>query len=208
MTREMQKAIKDSKAEAALLVRYANPKSKSKPTAEQVIEILKRHVPYCGANRPVIKKFTVSKYNRNSIQRSAHFIVELDNEKKWDISAFESLKGRTPEEKEADKTATFPSGLFNIFHDEIKEPEQKEEEAKTMKKTIEGVVCDTKTATKIAEEDNYLYGLWSHTETLYLTADGYYFIATVGNGRDLLWGRDGIRLVRAWEEDFYGKYFY
>ena len=172
----MQKAIKDSKAEAALLVRYANPKSKSKPTAEQVIEILKRHIPYCGTVRPIIEKFTVTKFNRNSIQRSAHFIVELDNGKKWDISAFESLKGRTPEEKEADKTATFPSGLFNIFHDEIKvpetEPEQKEEEAKTMKKTIEGVVCDTKTATKIAEEDNYLYGLWSHTDTLYLTQIG------------------------------------
>lgn len=138
MTREMQKAIKERKAEAALLVRYANPKSKSKPTAEQVLEVLKRHIPYCGTIRPIIEKFTVSEFNRNPIQRSAHFLVELDNGKQWDISAYESLKGRTPEEKEADKTATFPSGLFTIFHDEIKapeiEPEQKEEEAGTMKR--------------------------------------------------------------------------
>ncbi|CDC05058.1 unknown [[Clostridium] leptum CAG:27] len=138
MTREMQKAIKERKAEAALLVQYANPKSKSKPTIEQVLEVLKRHIPYCGPIRPVIEKFTVSEFNRNPIQRSAHFLVELDNGKQWDISVYESLKGRTPEEKEADKTATFPSGLFNIFHDEIQAPEtelkQKEEEAGTMKR--------------------------------------------------------------------------
>lgn len=138
MTREMQKAIKERKAEAALLVRYANPKSKSKPTTEQVLEVLKRHIPYCGTIRPAIEKFAVTEFNRNPIQRSAHFIVELDNGKKWDISVYESLKGRTPEEKEADKTATFPSGLFKIFHDEIKapetEPEQKEKKAETMKR--------------------------------------------------------------------------
>lgn len=138
MTREMQKAVKESKAEAALLVRYANPKSRSKPTTEQVLEVLKRHIPYCGTIRPAIEKFTVTEFNRNPIQRSAHFLVELDNGKQWDISVYESLKGRTPEEKEADKTATFPSGLFNIFHDEIKAPEtereQKEEEAETMKR--------------------------------------------------------------------------
>lgn len=138
MTREMQKAIKERKAEAALLVRYANPKSKSKPTVEQVLEVLKRHIPYCGTIRPAIEKFTVTEFNRNPIQRSAHFLVELDNGKQWDISVYENLKGRTPEEKEADKTTTFPSGLFNIFHDEIKapetEPEQKEKEADTMKR--------------------------------------------------------------------------
>ena len=137
MTREMQKAIKERKAESALLVRYANPKSKSKPTTEQVIEVLKRHIPYCGANRPAIEKFAVTEFNRNPIQRSAHFLVELDNGKQWGISVYESLKGRTPEQKEEDKTATFPSGLFTIFHDEIKqaaEPEQKEEEANTIKR--------------------------------------------------------------------------
>lgn len=137
MTREMQKSIKERKAEAALLVRYANPKSKSKPTAGQVLEVLKRHIPYRGTVRPVITKFTVSEFNRNPIQRSAHFLVELDNGKQWDISAYESLRGRTPEEKEADKSATFPSGLFKIFHDEIKAPEteqEQKEEAETTKR--------------------------------------------------------------------------
>lgn len=133
MTKEMQKAIKERKAEAALVVRYANPKSKSKPTTEQVLEILKRHIPYCGTIRPAIEKFTVSKFNRNPIQRSVHFLVELDNGKKWDISVYENLRGRTPEEKEADKTATFPSGLFNIFHDEIKAPETEPEQVETEK---------------------------------------------------------------------------
>lgn len=119
MIRTMQKRIRESKAKAALLVRYANPKSKSKPTDEQVLEVLKCHIPYCGTNRPTIKKFTVTEFNRNTIIKTAHFLVELDNGKKWDISAYENLKGRTLEQKEADKTATFPSGLFNIFHDEI-----------------------------------------------------------------------------------------
>lgn len=122
MRRETMELIREIKAEAALLVRYANPKSKSKPTDEQILEILKRHIPYRGTVRPVIETFTVSEFNRNSIQRSAHFIVELDNGKKWDISVYERLTGRTTEEKEADKTATFPSGLFRIFHDEIKAP--------------------------------------------------------------------------------------
>lgn len=79
MTRTMQKRIRESKAKAALLVRYANPKSKSKPTDEQVLEVLKCNIPYRGTNRPTIKKFTVTEFNRNPIQRSAHFFVELDN---------------------------------------------------------------------------------------------------------------------------------
>lgn len=119
MTRAMQMLIRENKEKAALLVRYANPKSKSKPTVEQVFEIFKRQIPYRGTALPVIEKFTVSKFNRNPIQRSAHFIVELDNGKKWEISAYERLRGRTPREKEADKTATFPSGLFTIFTKEL-----------------------------------------------------------------------------------------
>lgn len=71
-----------------------------------------------------------------------------------------------------------------------------------MKRTIEGITCDTNTATKIAEEDNYMYGYWTHTDTLYRTPDGYYFIATVGNGRDVMWGRDGIRICLAGEAKF------
>lgn len=137
MTREMLKRIREHKAEAALLVRYANPKSKSKPTAEEVLAILYRHIPYCGTVRPIINSFSVDRFNRNAIIKSAYFVVELDNGKRYQISAYENLTGRTPEEKEADKTAKFPSGLFTIFHDEIKtpdtEPEEKEEEKETMK---------------------------------------------------------------------------
>ena len=131
MNREQMKRIRESKAEATLLVRYANAKSRNKPTAEQVLEVLKRHIPYCGTIRPAIEKFVVTYYNANAVIKTARFRVELDNGKAWEITAYQNFKGRTPEEREADKTATFPSGLFNIFHDEIKqetEPEQKEED--------------------------------------------------------------------------------
>lgn len=137
MTRETMKRIRQAKENAALLVRYANPKSKSKPTEEQVLEILYRHIPYRGTVRPIIKSFTVTRFERNRIIRCAYFVVELDNGKHYEISAYEHLTGRTPEQKEEDKTATYPSGLFTIFHDEIKAPgkEQlkKKKEAKTMK---------------------------------------------------------------------------
>lgn len=121
MTRDMMKRIKKNKENAALLVRYANPKSKSKPTEEEVLEILYRHIPYCGT-RPAIKSFTVSRFNRNKIIKCAYFVVELDNGKTYEISAYQDLKGRTPEQKEEDKTAEYPSGLFTIFHTEIKAP--------------------------------------------------------------------------------------
>lgn len=137
MTREMQQRIKKAKENAAILVRYANPKSKSKPTVETVLEILHRHIPYCGTVRPVITNFTVSEFHRNTIIKSARFIVKLDNGKSYEITAYEDLKGRTPEQREEDKTATYPSGLFTIFHTEIKTPdntpEQKQEEKATMK---------------------------------------------------------------------------
>jgi hypothetical protein len=118
MNREMQKMIKASKQRAAELVRYANPRSKSKPSVECVTEILLGSIPYCQ-ERPIISSFAVTRYNRNCLIRSARFQVEITNGKAWEIDAYEHLKGRTPEEKERDKTATFPSGLFNIFHSEI-----------------------------------------------------------------------------------------
>lgn len=118
MTRDMQKSIKGNKQRAAELVRYANPKSKNRPSIERITEILSMHVPYCG-KKPAITNFSVMSYHKNSIIKTAYYRVELDNGKAWKITAYQHLKGRTPEEKEADKTATFPSGLFNIFHDEI-----------------------------------------------------------------------------------------
>lgn len=124
MTREMMNNIKRAKEQAKLLVRYANPKSKSKPTEQQVLEILHRHIPYCGTVRPTIEKFTVSRFSRNEIIRSAYFVVELDNGEKYEISAYEDLKGRTPEEREADKIADYPSGLFTIFTAKLKNRKQ------------------------------------------------------------------------------------
>lgn len=119
MTREMQALVKRAKEQAAVLVRYANPRSKSKPMLDQVKNILSRHIPYCNGVVPAIVSFEVSEFHRNSIIRSAYFIVAVENGKKYEISAYEHLTGRTPEQREADKTADFPSGLFTIFHDEI-----------------------------------------------------------------------------------------
>jgi hypothetical protein len=118
MTREMLRMVKENKERAAELVRYANPRSKSKPSVERITELLQVHIPY-KTDRPVVTSFSVIRWNRNPIIRSAQYKVETADGKVWRIDAYEHLKGRTLEEKEADKTATFPSGLFNIFHSEI-----------------------------------------------------------------------------------------
>ena len=104
MTREMQALVKRAKEQAAVLV---------------VKNILARHIPYCNGVVPAIVSCEVSEFHRNSIIRSACFIVAVENGKKYEISAYEHLTGRTPEQREADKTAEFPSGLFTIFRDEI-----------------------------------------------------------------------------------------
>lgn len=118
MTRETMKRIKESKQRAAELVRYANPKSRKRPTMEHITEIMERNIPYCG-EKPVITNIRVMEYHKNSIIETAYFRVDTADGKAFKITACKNLKGRTPEEKEADKTAQFPSGLFNIFHDEI-----------------------------------------------------------------------------------------
>lgn len=118
MTREMMKRVKESKQRAAELIQYANPKSRRRSTIERITELLSGHIPYSG-EKPVITSVSVMEYHRNDIIESAHFKVETAEGKAFKITAYKDLKGRTPEEKEADKTAEFPSGLFNIFHDEI-----------------------------------------------------------------------------------------
>lgn len=128
MTRDTMKRIKESKQRAAELIRYANPRSKSEPTAERVEELLLTHIPY-RTERPTITSFEVTRYNVNRLIRSARFLVETSDGKTWEIDAYEHLKGRTPEEKEADKVATFPSGLFNVFHSEIKRTEESNDNA-------------------------------------------------------------------------------
>jgi hypothetical protein len=118
MTKEMQKQIRENKQKAIILVQYANPKSKIHPSLETVTEILSRNIPYC-IEKPVITSIKVIGYNQNSIIKSARYQVELANGKIFNIDAYQNLTGRTQEEKERDKTETFPSGLFNIFHSEV-----------------------------------------------------------------------------------------
>jgi hypothetical protein len=119
MNREMQRRIRERKQEAAELIRYANVKSKTHPTIERVTEIISQHIPYSG-EKPSITSIEVIECHKNDIIRSAYFKVVVSNGKAFKISAYQNLKGRTQIEKEADKTETFPSGLFNIFHDEIR----------------------------------------------------------------------------------------
>lgn len=118
MTRETMKRIKESKQRAAELVRYANPKSRKRPTMERITEIMERNIPYCG-QKPIITNISVTEYHKNNIIETAYFRVDTTDGKAFKITAYKNLKGRTPEKKEADKTAEFPSGLFNIFHEEI-----------------------------------------------------------------------------------------
>ena len=122
MTREMMKRIRERKQEAAELVRYATPRTgriHNWPSKEHVAEILIQHIPYM-TERPTITDFRVLYYNRNRIIKSAKYRVETSDGKAWEIDAYENLTGRTPQQKEEDKTADFPSGLFKIFHEEIK----------------------------------------------------------------------------------------
>lgn len=119
MKMEMLKRVKEVRQEAAELVRYANPRSRIRPTYEWVVEKMVRHIPYgCGA-RPVIKSVTVKSYECNRIIKTARFLVETESRGTWEITAYEDRVARTPAEREADKEASFPSGLFKIFHDKV-----------------------------------------------------------------------------------------
>ena len=118
MTKDMQKIIQERKSEAAELVKYANPKSKTRKTVEEITEILSRYIPRCG-DSPFITQLHILDYHKNNIIKTARFIVEVSNGKNYEITAYQDLTGRTQAEKEADKTAMFPSGLFNIFYKEI-----------------------------------------------------------------------------------------
>lgn len=77
-----------------------------------------REAYVCG-EKPVITDISVTEYHKNSIIETAYFKVNTADGRTFEITAYKNLKGRTPEEKEADRTATFPSGLFTIFHGEI-----------------------------------------------------------------------------------------
>jgi len=121
MTREMQQTIKRRKQEAADLVRFANPRSKSKPTAEQIKDILLPHIPYSySEGKPVITEFSIKSFSTNHMVGYADYLVKLETGKMWMISAYDHKTGRTPKQRAEDKTADWPSGYFVIFHDEVK----------------------------------------------------------------------------------------
>lgn len=118
MKRDMQEAIKKSKQEASELIKYANPKSRNRPSLERVTDIVSRRIPY-RLDKPIITSISITSYSRNNLIKTARFKVETAAGKVFEISAYQYLTGRTQEQKEEDKTATFPSGLFNIFHSVI-----------------------------------------------------------------------------------------
>jgi len=122
MTREMQRRIRENKQEAVELIRYAAPQNgrtlKNCPSVGSVTKILEKHVLYNG-EKPVITNIEIIDYSKNDIIKSAHFRVKTAEGRTFKITAYQELKGRTQEQKEYDKTAMFPSGLFNVFHDEI-----------------------------------------------------------------------------------------
>jgi len=115
MKRDMLQLVAETKRKANKLIRYANPRSKARPTIEEVKKIIQRNIPYkrSGA-RPVIEEIIVREYHKNPIQKSAHFFVITDIGI-FEISVYERIGAQPAEEKECDKTETFPSGLFKIF---------------------------------------------------------------------------------------------
>lgn len=118
MTREMKKRIAENKRMAAELIRFANSRSKSRPSRERVTEILDMHIPYC-LEKPAITVFKVVRYHKNPIQKSASFLVELSDGRTFAIDAYQRLRPQTPEEKEDDKSVEWPSDLFKIFYSEV-----------------------------------------------------------------------------------------
>jgi hypothetical protein len=110
---------KKYREEAKTLVKYANPLSRTKPADERVLTILKKKIPHGFGEQVIIEHFDVVEFSRNRLIKCARFNVYLDNGKVWEITAYERLVGRTLEEREEDKTRTFPSDFFNTFYTDI-----------------------------------------------------------------------------------------
>ena len=117
MNKVIQESIKRERLFAESLVRYANHKSRVKPSEEWVREVLSSHLPFSW--KTTIAEFKVTEYGRNEIIKTARFSAITQCGKAVAFTAYQDLKGRTPEEKEHDKTAMFPSGLFKIFRHEV-----------------------------------------------------------------------------------------
>ena len=119
--KEILQIIKERKQQTSDLVRYANPKSRTRPCIERVIQIVSDKIPYSGITRPVVTGATTTYYSRNSLIKTARFRVETAFHGAWEVTAYQHLKGRSNEERQADNNSTFPSGLFTIFTNKIKE---------------------------------------------------------------------------------------
>lgn len=116
MTREMQARIREVTKEAKALVDFANPKARTKINPLYVKWLLSRHIPYAATNKPEILDFERILFTSNSLVSHVEYRVKTVNNGTWQIDAYYDKKGRTPEQKQDDKTAMFPSGLFKIFH--------------------------------------------------------------------------------------------
>jgi hypothetical protein len=123
MNRRIIALVKRNKEKAKTLVRYANPRTRKRPSVDEVKAILQERIPYdFGGEKPTVPPILdirVKSYSANSIQKSAHIIVTTSHGA-FEFSAYQHLVGRTPEEIEADKQTSFPSGLFTIFRDPVR----------------------------------------------------------------------------------------
>lgn len=116
MTREMQARIREVTKEAKALVDFANPKARTKINPLYVKWLLSRHIPYAATNKPEVMEFDCIRFTSNPLVSVAEYRVKTINNGTWQIAAYYDKTGRTPEQKQDDKTAMFPSGLFKIFH--------------------------------------------------------------------------------------------
>lgn len=120
-TKETMKLVKERKQQSADLIRYANPKSRTRPCLERVVQIVGDKIPYKGITRPVVTNTIVTYYSCNSLIKTARFRVETAFHGAWEITAYQHRRGQSKEERQADNNSTFPSGLFTIFADKIKD---------------------------------------------------------------------------------------
>ena len=118
-TQETMKMVKERKQQAAELIRFANPKSRIRPSVERVIQVVSGKIPY-KTSIPCVTSVTATYYSKNSLIETARLRVETAFHGAWEVTAYKNLVGRSEQERQADSVADFPSGLFKVFADKIK----------------------------------------------------------------------------------------
>lgn len=118
MTREMQRRIRESKQRAKTLVRFANPRTRKRPTTDEVMAIIcKAGVPF--QLRGEVVDFKVNSYSSGQLIRAARYTVTVSGGRQFLITAYQHMAPDSPEEKALDAKLDLPSGLYNIFSQEI-----------------------------------------------------------------------------------------